>query len=98
MKSVNYLLFLIVAVIIPAVAHASVPMISGNNVIDGILSTLIYGVIGLLFGAISFRIIDARFPGDLKHQITQEKNLALAVLVGAQSLGVALIIAAAIAG
>jgi len=98
MKFAQAFLCAVISIMIPSIAYASVPMISGNPVIDGILSTLLYGVIGLIFGAISFRIIDTRFPGDLKHQITEEKNVAIAIVVGAQSLGVALIIAAAIAG
>lgn len=79
-------------------AHAAVPSVSGDALIDGILSTLIYGAVGIVLAAVSFRVIDALTPGDLKAQLTVEKNVALGIVVGLQALGLSIIIAAAIAG
>jgi len=41
-------------------------------------------------------IIDRITPYDLWKEIVQDKNLALAVLIGAMSIGISIIIAAAV--
>jgi uncharacterized membrane protein YjfL (UPF0719 family) len=44
----------------------------------------------------AFVVIDKMTPYDLWKEIVEEKNLALAVLVGAMSIGLCIIIAAAV--
>ena len=44
----------------------------------------------------AFVIIDKLTPYDLWKEIVEEKNMALAVLVGAMSIGICIIIAAAV--
>ena len=61
-----------------------------------LLNALVYAVLGIVLFAISFIVLDKATPQDLWRQIVEEKNLALAVLVGLMSLGVAIIIAAAV--
>ena len=45
---------------------------------------------------VSFVVIDRMTPYDLWKEIVEEKNMALAVLVGAMSIGICIIIAAAV--
>jgi uncharacterized membrane protein YjfL (UPF0719 family) len=101
-KGGNMYCWLVIALLlcagIPGYAFAAVPTVSGDALIDGILSTLIYGAVGIALGAISFKVIDALTPGDLRQQLTVEKNVALGIVVGLQALGLSIIIAAAIAG
>lgn len=61
-----------------------------------LLNALVYAVLGIVLFAISFIVLDKATPQDLWREIVEEKNLALAVLVGLMSLGVAIIIAAAV--
>ena len=51
----------------------------------------------VVFG-LSFAVIDTLTPYNLWKEISQDKNVALAIVVGAMSLGICTIIAAAIHG
>ncbi|MEP6592319.1 MAG: DUF350 domain-containing protein [Acidobacteriota bacterium] len=61
-----------------------------------IAAALIFALIGIAIFVASFAIIDRLTPYDLWKEIVQEKNIALAVLIGALSIGVCIIIAAAV--
>ena len=63
-----------------------------------LLSSLLYSFIGVAMFWISFLIIDKFTPYNLWKEITEEKNIALAIVVGAMCLGIAIIVAAAIHG
>lgn len=60
------------------------------------LNAAIWAILGVVIFAGSFYILDKMTPGDLWRQIVEEKNIALAILVGAMSLGLGIIIAAAV--
>lgn len=61
-----------------------------------ILNSLIYALLGVVIFIISFIIVDKLTPYDLWKQLVEEKNIALAIVVGAAALGICVIIAAAI--
>ncbi len=61
-----------------------------------ILSSLIYALLGIFIFVIGFVVVDKLTPYDLWKQLVEEKNLALAIVVGAAALGICIIIAAAI--
>lgn len=61
-----------------------------------IVNGLFYAFTGILTFVIVFVIFDRLTPFNLWREILQEKNVALAVLLGAFSIGVCLIIAAAV--
>ena len=63
-----------------------------------VLNSLIYSVLGLVVFSLWFLIIDKLTPYDLWKELVKEKNLALAIVVGAVSIGLCLIIAAAVHG
>jgi putative membrane protein len=66
------------------------------NIIQNIEAALVFAFIGIVVFVVSFVIIDRLTPYDLWREIVQEKNMALAVLVGALSIGICIIIAAAV--
>jgi putative membrane protein len=66
------------------------------NPVANILSALVFTFIGLLVFVIAFVIMDKVTPYHLWKEIVQEHNLALAVLLGAMSIGICIIIASAI--
>ena len=61
-----------------------------------LLNALIYALLGIAIFALCFAIIDWLTPYDLWKEINEDRNVALAILVGAMSLGMCIIIAAAI--
>ena len=61
-----------------------------------IISALVFTFLGILVFVIAFIIMDKVTPYHLWKEIVQEHNMALAVLVGAMSIGICIIIAAAI--
>ena len=63
-----------------------------NNVVNAV----VYAAIGIVIFAGSFLIIDKVTPYNLWKEIVQEHNTALAILLGAMSLGICIIIASAV--
>lgn len=64
----------------------------------GLLSTVVYAFVGIVLCFLVYKMIDMMTPGHLAKQLAHEKNIALAIVVGATMLGVSIIIAAAIHG
>ena len=61
-----------------------------------LLNSLLYSLIGVVLFWLSFLVIDKITPYDLWRELVQERNVALAIVVGAMCLGIAVIVAAAI--
>ncbi|MGE5570635.1 MAG: DUF350 domain-containing protein [Rhodospirillales bacterium] len=61
-----------------------------------ILNALVYAVLGIVIFVGSFALIDKLTPYALWKEIVEDHNMALALLIGTVSLGVCIIIAAAI--
>ena len=61
-----------------------------------ILNALVYSVLGILIFIIAFVIVDRMTPYHLWNEIVHEHNTALAILIGAMSIGMCIIIAAAV--
>lgn len=61
-----------------------------------LINSIVYAILGIVIFIVGFIIVDKLTPYDLWKQLVEEKNLALAVVVGAAALGVCQIIAAAI--
>jgi uncharacterized membrane protein YjfL (UPF0719 family) len=59
-------------------------------------AAIVFAFIGIVVFVAAFAIIDRMTPYHLWNEIVREKNLALAVLVGAMSIGICIIIAAAV--
>jgi uncharacterized membrane protein YjfL (UPF0719 family) len=61
-----------------------------------LINALIFAVLGIVIFILTFVIVDKMTPYALWKEIVEEKNLALAVMVGAMSIGMCIIIAAAV--
>ncbi len=61
-----------------------------------ILGSLVYAIIGVVIFWLCFVIIDKITPYDLWHEIVEKHNVALGMVVAAMSLGICIIVAAAI--
>lgn len=64
--------------------------------LNNVVSAILYAAIGIVIFAGSFLVIDKVTPYNLWKEIVQEHNTALAILLGAMSLGICVIIAAAV--
>ena len=66
------------------------------DIVQNIRAAMVFALIGIVIFVGAFVVIDRMTPYDLWKEIVEEKNLALAVLVGAMSIGICIIIAAAV--
>ena len=65
---------------------------------EAIGGTVFYAVLGVAVLWLAFIVIDKITPYHLWNQIVREKNVALAIVVGAMFIALGMIIAAAIHG
>jgi len=63
-----------------------------------VLGSVVFALLGVLVFWICFVIIDKLTPYKLWHELVEKHNVALAIVVGAMSLGISIIIASAIHG
>ena len=63
-----------------------------------IVNSVVFSVLGLLVFAVGFWVFDRFTPYNLWKEINQDKNVALAIVVGSISIGICIIIASAIHG
>jgi putative membrane protein len=61
-----------------------------------LLNAVVYALLGIVIFVVAFFMIDQLTPYALWKEIVEEKNMALAILVGAMSIGMCFIIAMAI--
>jgi putative membrane protein len=61
-----------------------------------LLNSVIYAVLGIVIFIIGFVVVDKLTPYDLWKELMEKNNVALAIVVGAATLGTCIIIAAAI--
>ena len=61
-----------------------------------VINAVVFAFLGVTIFWISFVVIDKLTPGQLWKELIDEHNMALAIVVGAMSLGICIIIAAAI--
>ena len=64
--------------------------------LTNVVNAIVYAAIGIAIFGLAFLIIDKFTPYNLWKEIVQEHNTALAILLGAMSLGICVIIAAAV--
>jgi uncharacterized membrane protein YjfL (UPF0719 family) len=64
--------------------------------LTNVVNAIVYAGIGIVIFGLAFLIIDKFTPYNLWKEIVQEHNTALAILLGAMSLGICIIIASAV--
>jgi putative membrane protein len=60
------------------------------------VAALIYATIGLVIFAVAFVLVDRLTPYSLWKELIDEKNTALAIVVGAVAIGISIIVSSAI--
>lgn len=66
--------------------------------LDTFLASLAYSSLGIVLFIVTFAVIDLISPAQLKKEIVDNRNTAVAIVAGAGALAIAMIIAAAIHG
>jgi uncharacterized membrane protein YjfL (UPF0719 family) len=66
------------------------------DLLTNLLAAIVFAVLGIVVFAISFVVLDRITPYSLWREIVEKQNIALAILIGLVSLGLGVIIAAAI--
>lgn len=61
-----------------------------------VVAALVFALLGIVVFVVAFLAMDKLTPYHLWKEIVQDHNMALAILVGAMSIGICIIIAAAI--
>jgi putative membrane protein len=67
-----------------------------NVQLSNVINALLFAFIGIFIFTVAFVVLDKLTPYHLWKEIVQEHNSALAILVGALSIGICIIIAAAV--
>jgi uncharacterized membrane protein YjfL (UPF0719 family) len=69
-----------------------------DQLVEVLVTTLIFVVIGLVFFGIAFFILERVTPFSIRKEIEDDQNTALGIVIGSMLIGIAIIIAAAIQG
>ncbi len=72
-----------------------VPM---DQLLNLLLTTLVFSVLGIVLFALAFIIIVKILPFSTRKEIEEDQNVALAILIGSVIIGIAVIVAAAVHG
>lgn len=80
----------------PLVLALELGTVDGGDLVDGVLATLLYFLVGAGVLVVGFLVLDALTPGDLRAQVYTQRHASAAVLLGANHLALALIVVTAI--
>lgn len=67
-----------------------------DQLLEVLVTTLIFVVIGLVFFTVAYGVLSRMFP--IRKEIEEDQNTALGIVIGSIMIGIAIIIAAAIQG
>lgn len=63
---------------------------------QGIVSTVVYGLIGMVLAFVGYKLYSLVVPFDLNKELAEDDNPAVGIVAGSVILGVSIIVAAAI--
>jgi uncharacterized membrane protein YjfL (UPF0719 family) len=94
-------LWLVAVQVVPAMAGEVVAPVEPRFFVPaltwaGILSSIVYGLLGLILLLIGYYVYELITPWSVKEELTTHRNPAVAMVVAAFILGMAVVIAAAI--
>lgn len=67
-----------------------------SDLLRNMLAATVFALLGIVIFILAFVVVDRVTPYSLWKEIVEEKNIALAVLLGAASIGICVIIASAV--
>lgn len=66
--------------------------------VSHLLSAFVYTIFGSIAFAVAFKVMNLLTPNDFWTEILEEHNTSLAIVIGSISIGLSIIIAAAVRG
>ena len=66
------------------------------HLMDGVIGTLVYGLIGILLVVVGYKVFSWILPFDVKKELEEDHNVAVGILLAALVLGICLVVAASI--
>ena len=66
------------------------------DLLTNLVAAVVFAALGLVVFALAFVVLDRLTPYSLWRELVEKQNIALAILIGLVSLGLGIIIAAAI--
>ncbi|MFN3650477.1 MAG: DUF350 domain-containing protein [Armatimonadota bacterium] len=63
-----------------------------RSMVEAIVSTLVFSLIGIVLAVVGFKLFDMVIPFDVEREICEKNNIAAAILAGAMVLGICLIV------
>jgi len=79
-------------------AHFPALIVPMDQLVNLVVTTLVFSLIGILLFALAFLVIVKIAPFSTRKEIEEDQNTALAILIGSVVIGIALIVAAAVHG
>lgn len=79
-------------------APALLMVVKFDQLMEVLVTTIIFVVIGLIVFSIAFLIMNLVTPFSIRKEIEEDHNTALAIVIGAMIIGIAMIVSAAITG
>ena len=67
-----------------------------SDLLRNMLAATVFALLGIVIFILAFVVVDRVTPYSLWKEIVEEQNVALAVLLGAASIGICVIIASAV--
>jgi len=68
-----------------------------ETLFQGLIGTLFFGGVGIVLGALSFKIFDWITPKiNVEHELSEKHNVAVAIVCASLILGICYIVAAAV--
>lgn len=71
-------------------------VVETEKLIPAVVTTLVFVVLGIVFFVLAYIILGMLYP--IHKEIEEDQNTALGIIIGSIMIGIAIIIAAAIAG
>ena len=67
-----------------------------SDLATNLIAAVLFALLGIVIFVAAFVVVDKLTPGDLWHDLLRERNTALAIVMAGISIGLSIIIAAAI--
>lgn len=72
--------------------------LSMNGLVRGVVSSLVYSLVGLVLFAVAFFVINKSVPFSIRKEIEDDQNTSLGIVIGSVIIGIAMIVSAAVHG
>jgi hypothetical protein len=87
----------VLSLCVPSVALAQGDPGSDDLSIWAVLSTVVYGVIGIILCILGYLSFDRLAKLDLRRELVEDQNIALGIMLAGVFVGIAIVVAAAVA-